>query len=252
MPGAVALSDLVTRVRRRADLENTTFVTDSEVEEEVEQSLGALYDLVIGVNGGGFWQQVTEANPTAAGTATYTPLQTVGDQTEAQIYKVLAVEVQWDGEWRKILPYQVGEELTREDLEGWSHYSHIRYRRLLAARTEGPVNTTNFTQIRFIPTPQAVHSYRVRYIPIPGDWSSLGSSYKFQGFSGWDEWVVCDAAAKFLEKGEKFKRADRLLARKAEAEQRIRWAVVTMDAESQGHIRDREAEHEAVDVRRAL
>jgi len=47
MYNQVALSELITRCRQRADMLNTNFVTDEEITSYLNESLGELYDLII-------------------------------------------------------------------------------------------------------------------------------------------------------------------------------------------------------------
>lgn len=252
MPGTVSLADLATRVRRRASHENSLFVSDAEVEEYVEQSLGALYDLVLESNGPVFWQHVSQETATIAGTQDYLP--EVSDQIPVEIYKVIAVELQWGGRWRKLRPYTAADELRLEDEHGWTDHSRVFYRALFPSQPNGPlgVSTGVYRHIRFTPVPRGVHTFRVRYIPVPGDWTGLGATYLFQGLSGWDEWVVCDAAAKILEKEESLEQAQFLLARREQAADRIRWASSTMNEDDQGRVRDLDEEALAWAPRRAF
>jgi len=243
MPGTVTLADLVTRVKRRASFENSAFVSDAEVEEYIEQSLGALYDLVIESAGPVFWQHTTTTTSTVAGTQVY--LTESASQLSADIYKVIGVDVFWEGKWRKIKPYFASDELMMEDETGWTHWSRIFYRMVFPAMAKGPLQTAaaNARHIQFIPAPAAVHSFRIRYIPSPGDWSTSGATYLFHGLSGWDEWIVCDSAAKCLEKEESLEQAMALLKRRDERGDAIRWHARTMDEEGQGRIRDLSEEH---------
>lgn len=241
MPGTVTLAGLVTRVRRRAGMENSTFCTDAEIEEYTEQSLGDLYDIILTTGGADFWQHTTATTATVSGTQVYLPFGNLGAQRDADIYKVIGVDVQWGGVWRQIEPYKVQDELSMEDVSGWTSPDRIFYRMVFPSMEYGPLETAasdNARHVQFIPAPTAVHNFRIRYIPVPGDWSTLGATYLFHGLSGWEEWVVCDAAAKCLEKEESLEQAGFLITRRDRAEDRIRWAAATMDMRSQGRIRD--------------
>lgn len=250
MAGAVTLATLVTRVRQRSDQVGTTFVTDSELQDYISSSVGDLYDLILSVNSS-LYEVVTDTNSTVAGTQVYTPLRT--GATEAVIYKILGVEILWDGEWRRIEPYAAPNHLSLEDQTGWVHFTEVFYHPVMAASVEGPVDTVAGynLDISFIPTPQSVESFRVRYVPAPGNWASLGGGYNFQGFSGWEDWVINDVAAKVAEKEESFELADRLLSRRDRAEVRIRWAAATMDTTSQSRVRDLDEERRMVHIRRS-
>lgn len=47
MSNTATLSDLRTRVRRRADMENSSFVSDSELNQYINESLSELYDMFV-------------------------------------------------------------------------------------------------------------------------------------------------------------------------------------------------------------
>lgn len=238
MPGFVQLPELTLRVRRRADMVNSTFCTDAEIEEYIEQSMGALFDLVIESNGARHWVAMTQPQSTVAGQAAYSEVEILPGGLKAQLYKIVGVDVLWNNKWRKVPPALVADWNQQEDLQGWTNWRDVRYHFYQAAYLGDVTEAVNLQQIvRFMPTPQAVHSFRVRYIPYPNDWSSAPTTY-FQSYSGWDEYIVCDAAAKCLEKEESFQHAQSLLARRDQAADRIRWHAQTMNEDGQGRIRD--------------
>ena len=232
-------------------MENSTFCTDTEIEEYIEQSMGALEDLVIESSGAQLYQDQTATQVTAAGTADYIPID--GSQNPYNIYRILGVDVLWGGYWRPVKMYEQADFLSEEETSGWNDWSEVSYNTTIGT-SNGPIVATasNHRIFHFLPTPQAVHSWRVRYIPYPGDWSTLGAGNTFQGYTGWDEWIVCDAAAKCLEKEESYEQADRLIKRRDERGDQIRWAAVTMDGNDQGRIRDLAEERRIGSARRAL
>jgi hypothetical protein len=241
MPGPVQLAELVTRVRRRADMENSLFCTDAEIQEYVEQSLGDLFDLIIENNGTRHWISQTDVIETSAGVAAYTNLELL-PQLPAPIYKLIGVDVKWNGEWVKIKPGLTGNWNRAEATTGWQSPGDIEYWFYQSAYLTDVLEPTQLEQvIRFAPTPQGTHEFRLRFVPYPNDWSSAPTRY-FQGYSGWDEYIVCDAAAKCLEKEESFEHAERLMRRRDQAGDRIRWHAQTMNEDGQGRIRDLEEE----------
>lgn len=196
MPGTVNLSTMVTRCRRRADMENTTFVTDAEIQEMVEASLGELIDLLIMYSGDSSWMSArTSGQDTTAGTETYTVYTNNVDMVEADIYKVLGVEVQFQGKWRRLKRWSHWQNSLLEDISGWNHENAVRY------KFNWQPTMGSEAQISFEPTPQGVHSFRVIYIPYPADWSDAGFT-NFLGYTGWEEYIICDVAMKMLEKEE--------------------------------------------------
>jgi hypothetical protein len=235
------LAGLVTRVRRRSDHENSTFVSDAEVQQYVQESYFELYDLLVESLG----PQHFYANlsfSTAAGTAAYALTDQLGDpgpfETFAlplDVYKILGVDVNVDGTLRPIratTPYERAR--SGEDTGGWPHAARVRY----FFGTE--VNTINqYRFIAFTPTPRGVHTVRIHYVPMPqpleGD-TETGGSRTFLHFAHWDEYIVLDAAAKVLEKEESD--SSYLLRRLEAMRQRIRDHANTMNTEDGGAIRD--------------
>lgn len=252
MPGPVQLGELTTRVRRRADMESSTFCTDAEIEEYIEQSLGELFDLIIESNGARHWIASTRTHETIAGTAAYTDLEVL-PQLPAPIYKVIGVDVLWNGIWRKVRPAGMAEWNAQADSTGgWTDWESITYQFYQAASLDDVTEVTGLQQVfRFSPTPQGVHYFRVRFIPYPNDWSSAPTTF-LQAYSGWDEYIVCDAAAKCLEKEESFDHAERLWRRKEATADRIRWHARTMNEDWQGKVRELDEERTFLWPPRAL
>lgn len=235
MPGPVQLSELVTRVRRRADMENTTFVSDAEVEEYIEQSAGELLDLMIESAGADVFSVTSATNTTSAGTSQY-EIQDGGGNA-LNVYRVLGVDVKFSGEWRSIRKLSFRYRNRMVDQDGtWSGQNTVFYRPMPLSTPDVWDGTADLTfKLEFFPSPPAGQEFRVHYIPFPIDASSGGTVY-LQGFSGWDEYVVVDAAMKCLEKEESDTRhLERRLARLLD---RIRHAALTMDVGDNNAIGD--------------
>jgi len=231
MPGPVTLAELTTQVRRRADMENTQFVTDVEIQAYLEGSLGELWDIVLEEGGGDHYVMTTPTDSTAAGTQDYILYSNLTSQVVAPVYRVLGVEALFSGKWRRLRRFSFWETAKAEDISGWSDESMVQYRVYFPGVGGSTDSTRAGAVVRFIPTPQAVHSFRVRYVQYPPDWSD-GDFAAFQSYSGWDEFIVCDAAAKCLEKEESS--AQHLYMRKAAALDRIRHASRSMN-HGEGH-----------------
>lgn len=238
MSGSVVLSDLVTRVRRKANMENTTFCTDAEIQEYLEQYFGELYDMIIEGDGGHHYIVTSLDQSTVAGTETY---QITNGQDPDPIYKVLGVDVKWNNEWRKVEQLHPAHWNDLEDSVGWTHWTDVRYHWLTLLTAAAPNvfdDPAPGRIVRFHPTPQAVHTFRVRYLPYPNDFSSGASTDAFQGFSGWDKYAVLGAAADCADKEESFDLADRLRAQMQQQAERILWHSKTMNEDGQNRVRD--------------
>ena len=249
----VTLADLRTRVRRRADMESSTFCTDAEIDEYVQRSTGELFDLIIQNNGANWftWFAIDNpANVTVAG-GRFNIIYTLG-QTATTVYKIVYVEVQINGVWGKVRQNPAGTGMMSEGhtrTGGWQNHNEVTYQFARVTNLEPiggpPIHAAGSAESEYLvwsPVPQAIHSFRMAFIPQFGDWIA-NPTQVFTNFSGWDDYIVCDAAAKCLEKEESFAHADRLLARKAQLAERISWHAQTVNEDGQGRIRELEDEY---------
>lgn len=263
-PNHTDLDSLIQRVRWRSDHENSTFVTDAELTQYIQESYFELYDLLIESLGP---QHFMEAHNlvTTAGTPFY-PLHSgppllllppdppPGDDPPPEgeggtgepmppeqepprplnVYKMVGVDVEFNGVYR---PIRVGSVYDRDhkggDTQGWTGPSSVRY--FLTTTLQD----IQYRVIHFSPTPRATHNVRLLYVPTPvplvGDGFTFGD-HSFLHYAHWDEYIVLDAAAKVLEKEES---DSSFLLRRLEAmRQRIRDQAHTMNTEYGGEIRD--------------
>lgn len=231
MPGLVTLADIRTKALQRADMENTSFIdtaADGELDTYIQDSIGELYDLVIENGGHELFVEVATIT-TVAGTAEYAPEV---DVDESAIYKILDVTVSWSGVERRIRKVPWHERFSHlPRASGWSNFTQIRY-------AETGLNDTGNRQLTFFPTPQGVYNLNVYYLPIPE--ALIGgdpeSPISFQGYSGWEEYVVVDVAMKMLEKEES--NTQHLQLRKLQLIERIRHQAQHMNHGDGDTIRD--------------
>lgn len=243
MPGIRTIDALVTQVRRRADMENSSFVTDDEIKQYIQDSYGELWDLIIESAGDQHFVQAVSFQ-TSPGVEEYrlsnrlgVPPPYVGPEVPLKVYRTLGVSLLLDNEPYPVRPGSLSERHMKDRHQGWSRGVDISYV-VHTVVTPQPIRT-----LAFFPPPLGVHDVGFFYIPYPADLTGDGSSssdFTLQGYTGWDEFVVCDAAAKCLEKEESDSR--HLLARKMMAADRIRWAALNMNQETGGRVRNVDAE----------
>lgn len=244
MPGIRPLAELVKQVRLRADMQNSQFVTDEEIEQYIQDSVGDLWDLIIESAGEDHFVASIEF-PTIPGVSTYSLDSYLGSGGLVQpppqphpVYKVLGVDVQVDSRWLKAVPQMFGEaSYSSASPRPWSAHQVPGYH-FVTTLLPNPSRS-----VMFSPSPAGEHLVRVWYIPYPTGLTGSGDSWlsqTLQSFTGWDEYVICDAAAKCLEKEESDPRY--LHARKMAAAERIRWHALTMNQESGGRVRNIDAE----------
>lgn len=175
------LSELRTEVRQRADLENTTFVSDSELTRYINQSAARLYGRLADRFEGDFVTSATLA--TVAGTEAYT--------IHASFFRLASVPpiATINGRYVPLKRWQPQERAGLLEPTTWWQSGAPVYYRLQAS-----------DQISLLPIPDGVYSVQVFYIPGFTALSADGDT--FDGRNGWEEWIVLDAAIKCLLKEE--------------------------------------------------
>lgn len=245
MPGLRTLDEIVTQVRRRADMENTQFVTDAEIQQYVQDSYGELYDLII-ANAGVDHFRATLDFSTIADQATYnlndrlglTPPFDSPFTSPKNVYKTIGMEVLLQGYYRPIRPGRRMDLGAPDMSQVWSKPDDLTYHLHTVMGAGG-----SYQAVTFFPVPSGVYSCRLHYIPSPADLAGeadSSTSVLLNSYSGWDEYVIVDAAAKCLEKEESDAR--HLYKRKVEVAARIAWHAQTMNNDGPGRVRNVDAD----------
>ncbi len=214
------LAQLQTEVLQTADMEEVADFLDTtagtgEVARYINASIQALFDLLIEVQGEE-WFLKSDTFSTVAGTSEYSIAVTDDD-----FYLLRGVD--WESGDYKV-PMRPYNFLERHDDDiSWSTFRTpwggvpLRYR--LFGELDASNPTTGYThKIRLTPEPDSAETVRLWYIPHPPVLDS--ASDVFDGFNGWEEFVVVDAAIKLLQKEESDTQP--LELRKGRIEQRIR------------------------------
>ncbi len=168
------LAALRTKVRQRADIEDSNFIDDTELNGYISASYAVLYQEL--VNSGLAYFASSEDFAVVAGTASYavhaSHMSTVGVdwQEAAGKYRPL----------RRLMPKEVDWFPER------------------ATPSIGYI--LNGVNVVLYPTPGAAGTYRHRYVPAPADLTA--DADVVNGVAGWEEIIVNDAARKCLMKEE--------------------------------------------------
>lgn len=202
------LANLRTEVRRRADIETSQYVKDPELTNYINSSIAELYDVLTQKFGNDYFLNTYTFN-LVNGQAAY--------NLPVTFFKSLGVDIKVSAanEYQTLRRYEFNERnrYNASLLRGVYGSTYLRY------RIQG-------NQINFTPTPTSTEEIRLFYIPLPTTLSADGDT--FDGYNGWEEYVIVDAAIKCLEKEESDTRA--LQARKAMLNQRIESAAGNRDA----------------------
>lgn len=178
----ITLADMKRRVRERADMENSEFVDDAELEGYINKSADALYDLLV-TRFQDYYLEVAPLSIAAGAGSLSLP---------TDFYKLLGVDVNVSGQWYSLKPYEWAERNTYRNMTGiqpWEVRYHLR----------GDVNGNQ--TLRLLPTPPAPLSGEITYIPTRPQLSEDGEN-SANYLQGWEEWVIVDAAIKCLNKEE--------------------------------------------------
>jgi len=206
MADTITLATLKTRARERADMENSEFVSDTELVSYINSSYSALYDLLVSR----FEQYYTLKSE-------FTVAQ--GSNTQAlpaDFYKLEAVDFKIGSDWTTVTKWNLMDRNRRRQL------LRLDYRNINPRQYRVVGNN-----IEFLPEDSADGDYRIWYTPrltrLSADTDTIDA------VNGWEEYIVVDAAIKMLNKEESDVSA--LLIEKRELEERIEAMAENRDGE---------------------
>lgn len=173
------LATLRTRVRERANMENSTFVSDSELNRYINYSINDLRDKMIIKTGEEYFAD-TEPYTLVDGTEEYS--------LPADFYKVISCQVLGDN--GLYFPLKRFEYAEQNEYARPLYYrsADIRYRIRGSKLVINPATNIGGRVIRLI------------YVPLPPELTQ--DSDTLEGFNGWDEYVILLSAIKCLQKEE--------------------------------------------------
>lgn len=222
MARARTLTELIADVRDRADAENSQHVTDAQVTRYLNQSIAALYALIVEQDEADFAEECTFT--ATAGAASTSMVTEPVEGTIVYPYKILAVDViDADGFSWPVPRFMMGERAALDAEAGqWGVVTATRYQ------------WRGNKDLFWSPPWEADRTIRVTYIPSPTDLSS--GSDTFDGRAGWEEWVTLDSAIKVLAKEESD--VTDMVRERALVEQRILKQIVARDRAQPKRVRD--------------
>jgi len=215
---SVTLLELRNRSRQRADMVNSKFVTDAELNTYVNASNAELYDILINSRGENYF------------VLSYNFTTSINQDTYAlpsDFYKLMGVDF-------------VTSSTQAITLKAFRWQERNRFR-------EPFYNVRNYNlmyQVRgddlvFIPTPNGSQQIRLWYIPLPQELTLDTDS--FNGINGYEEYVVIDAAIKMRVKEES--PVEELLLAKESMRQRILSASAGRDSGEPARVVDTDSNY---------
>lgn len=177
----VTLAQLRTNARNRADMANSQFASDSELNSLINSSANELWDLLVStVEDYGLTSSTISV---VAGTDTYS--------LPSNFYKLRGVDLVVDGNGNAVTlkPFNFAERNAYLFTPTWNvvGLSYLRY------HVVG-------NSIRFVPVPNQAQTVKLWYIPVLTQMSADGDT--LDGVNGFEEYVVVDAARKLRVKEE--------------------------------------------------
>lgn len=206
MPSLVLRSDLMSRARSRANVESSTFVSDAEVQELIENGIDEFYDLILEHMG---------ADTFVTGPVTITAVANQSLYTlPVDFYRVTMIEENSRSQWRAMKSFNWVDTARLQNFQGG--FPVYRYR-VMGKQWDGAVDPS--VSIMVLPVPQGPFSFQLYYVPAIQHISLGGGPVKYDSMNGWTEWAVLTAAIKMLTKEESD--ASALEAERAQIRDRI-------------------------------
>ena len=180
MADNISLTTLRDECKQRCDMENSSFISDSEWATMINQCAHAFYDWVIGSWGADYWHSSSDLT-TSAGTDTVA--------LPADFYQLIALDyVPSGGDPVELEPFEWHERnIYGVDSISWSFANPPKYK-------------LRANNIWVIPTPNSVYTLRCHYVPVLPDIGTV--SDLLNSISGWHEYIVLDCCIKALAKQE--------------------------------------------------
>lgn len=209
--GQVSLGSIRLAAQQRADMVNNNFITKEEWNSYISKSYAALYDILVQTYGDEYYVATPYQFNTDGRYPALYPLP-------ATFYKLLGVDLSisaGQNAWltlKKFTFLERNKYIYGNTPVSWLGVLQLKYR-LVGQNLE------------LVPTPQANQTIQLWYIPRPS--VLLADSDILDGVSGWDEYIVIDAAIKGMQKEESD--VSVLMAQKAEIVHRIEAAASNRD-----------------------
>lgn len=176
-----------TAARERADQENSLFCSNAEINGLINANIRKIHRRIVKSYGNAYAGASTTIT-TASGTEAYA--------LPANFMKLSSYGVWWvqaNQPKVRLSRYNPNESNWQEPAEGWNQVARG------SRRTNVQYDLFN-KEIRFLPTPMAVHSVKVYYIPTPTTLSADADVY--DGIAGFEESIIWATAADMLAKQE--------------------------------------------------
>lgn len=217
---SVTLAEIKTQCRQRADMENSEFVSDSELVSYINNSIAELHDLLIAAYNEEYYMEELEF-PSVANQRKYA--------LPADFYKLRGVDFKLgQNEWSTVKRFNFNRR--NDDESGFSvRRALVPY---LSYRLVG-------SDVMFSRVPDQNTTFRIWYYPRAVKLAADTDVY--DDFNGYIEYVIIDAAIKMMQKEESDVRV--LASQKAAMKERIETMAKNRDSNEPDSVTDVYAEN---------
>jgi hypothetical protein len=180
----ITLADLKQQSRYRANMENSQFVTDSELTTYINASIAELQDLLISTYGTQYFT-INATFSTVAQQKDYS-LDTVAPN----MYKLEGVDAKINSsDFFTLRPFNFNERNRNDSFSSWGLLTGptIRYRLV-------------GSNLSFSPAPDGAYQIKVWYVPFAPKLAA--DSDTLNDYNQYSEYVIVDAAIKMMQKEE--------------------------------------------------
>lgn len=214
MPRLVTATELVSRVKTACQLPtvaSSKFVSDTELKTMIRESYAELYDLLVAARGVEYYRKTTTIG--VAADTQELPLDATNAPKFYQLLEVLVartatiseqvvergtwLSVDAASDWVTLRPYQVHETAGLLNTT-YTAPECLRYR--LGGQQYVADTTDSYPILELLPAPTENVALKLIYLPIADVQTSAESpgDETYDGVNGWEEFIVCDVAARVL------------------------------------------------------
>lgn len=213
---SITLAQLREQARQRADMENSNFVKDSELNAYINNSIAELHDILCEAYDAEYFTKDPYEFTTVANQDSY-------DLPE-DFYELKGVDIRINAnDWIVVEKYNFKERNRYQEFGVWDLYgvNNVRYRII-------------GNKIRFTPIPDGTAQVRLWYVPVATKLVNDADTLDDQ--NAYSEYVIVDAAIKMMQKEESD--VSVLVLQKEALINRIRGKAANRDAGSPESITD--------------
>lgn len=220
---SITLAQLRLESRQRSDMTNSTFVTDSELNNYINNSIAELHDILVQSYGEDYY--VSEASFTSTSNTASYALNTI--ISSGDFYKIKGIDAKLNkSDWFSLKPFNFNERNKNATTGLNGGIVQVRYRIV-------------GSNIMFTPTPDAGTDIKLWYIPIAQ--TLVDDADIYNDLNKFSEYVIIDAAIKMMQKEESD--VSVLLNQKQAIKRRIEEVANNRDAGSGDSVSDVHSEN---------